>query len=52
MLFRSEELAKIWERSNLSTDQLLAHLQDWCAKAEASGIEPLVRMSRRIRSYA
>ena len=47
-----EELAKIWERSNLSTDQLLAHLQDWCAKAEASGIEPLVRMSRRIRSYA
>lgn len=47
-----EELAKIWERSNLNAEQLLAHLQAWCAKAEASGVEPLVLMSRRIRSYA
>ena len=47
-----EELAKIWERSNLNTEQLLAHLQAWCAKAESSGVEALVAMSRRIRSYA
>ncbi len=47
-----EELAKIWGRSNLSTEQLLAHLQAWCAKADASGIEPLMSISKRIRSYA
>lgn len=46
------ELGKIWERSNLNTEQLVAHLQAWCVKAEASGVEPLMTMSRRIRSYA
>jgi stearoyl-CoA desaturase (delta-9 desaturase) len=28
------------------------HLEDWCARAEASGIIPLQEFSRRLRSYA
>jgi len=46
------ELAAIWERSHVSRDQLLQQLQDWCARAEASGIEALSEFSLRLRSYA
>jgi stearoyl-CoA desaturase (delta-9 desaturase) len=47
-----KELAKLWERSNLSREQLVAHLQQWCQRAEASGIRSLQEISRRLRSYA
>jgi stearoyl-CoA desaturase (Delta-9 desaturase) len=47
-----QELAGLWERSNDSREQLLARLQDWCHRAEASGIAPLEKFSRRLRSYA
>jgi stearoyl-CoA desaturase (Delta-9 desaturase) len=47
-----EELGALWERSNASKEQLLHQLQDWCHKAEASGIASLVDFSRRLRSYA
>ncbi|MFI4939460.1 MAG: fatty acid desaturase [Burkholderiales bacterium] len=46
------ELAEIWERSHASRDQLLQLLQDWCVKAEASGILALREFSLRLRSYA
>jgi stearoyl-CoA desaturase (delta-9 desaturase) len=46
------ELAALWERSNASKEQLLRQLQDWCRRAEASGIAPLVDFSQRLRSYA
>lgn len=46
------ELAAIWERSNFSREQLLHLLQDWCARAEASGIRALQEFSFRLRSYA
>jgi stearoyl-CoA desaturase (delta-9 desaturase) len=46
------ELAAIWERSHVSSDQLLRQLQDWCARAEASGIRALQDFSLRLRSYA
>jgi stearoyl-CoA desaturase (Delta-9 desaturase) len=46
------ELSAIWERSNSSREQLLQQLQDWCARAEASGIRALQEFSRRLRSYA
>ena len=46
------ELTAIWERSHASRDQLLQQLQDWCARAEASGIEALREFSLRLRSYA
>ncbi len=46
------ELAAMWERSHHSSDQLLAQLRDWCARAEASGISSLQQFSLRLRSYA
>jgi stearoyl-CoA desaturase (Delta-9 desaturase) len=46
------ELAALWERSNASKEQLLRQLQDWCRRADASGIAPLVDFSHRLRCYA
>jgi stearoyl-CoA desaturase (delta-9 desaturase) len=47
-----QELARIWERSTLTTEQLVSQLKDWCERAETSGVEPLVAFSRRLRCYA
>ena len=52
LLAMRNELLALWERSNASKEQLLRHLQDWCRRAEASGIAPLVDFSQRLRSYA
>jgi stearoyl-CoA desaturase (Delta-9 desaturase) len=46
------ELTHIWERSSLSKEQLVKSLQEWCQKAETSGIEALRDFSFRLRSYA
>ncbi|GAB3548772.1 acyl-CoA desaturase [Noviherbaspirillum agri] len=46
------ELGAIWERSTASREQLLQQLQDWCARAETSGIKALQEFSLRLRSYA
>jgi stearoyl-CoA desaturase (Delta-9 desaturase) len=46
------ELVALWERSSASKEQLLRQLQDWCRRAEASGVAPLVSFSERLRSYA
>lgn len=46
------ELGAIWERSHASRDQLLQQLQDWCIRAEASGIKALQDFSLRLRTYA
>jgi stearoyl-CoA desaturase (delta-9 desaturase) len=47
-----DELVALWGRSSASKEQLLRQLQDWCQRAEASGIAPLADFSRRLRSYA
>ncbi len=47
-----DELHALWERSSASKEQLLRQLQDWCHRAESSGIAPLVDFSHRLRSYA
>jgi stearoyl-CoA desaturase (delta-9 desaturase) len=46
------ELARIWERGTASREQMLANLQDWIARAEASRIRALQEAALRIRSYA
>jgi len=46
------ELGAIWERSTSSREQLLQQLQDWCVRAETSGIKALQDFSLRLRSYA
>ena len=47
-----EELTQIWARSSASRDQLVRQLEDWCRRAEASGIDALEQFSRRLRCYA
>ena len=47
-----QELAALWTRSTDSSEQLLARLQDWCHRAEASGIPPLAQFSMQLRQYA
>ncbi len=47
-----QELASLWERSTESSEQLLARLQDWCHRADASGIAPLAAFSQQLRRYA
>jgi stearoyl-CoA desaturase (delta-9 desaturase) len=46
------ELGAIWERSHSTREQLLHQLQDWCSRAEASGIQSLRDFAHRLRSYA
>jgi stearoyl-CoA desaturase (delta-9 desaturase) len=46
------ELEQLWTRTNASAEQLLEQLRDWCQRAEASGIQELMRFSRTLRAYA
>ena len=46
------ELSALWSRSTESSEQLLARLQDWCRRAEASGIAPLAQFSLQLKRYA
>jgi len=47
-----QELIALWGRSTASSEQLLKQLDDWCHRAEASGIEALRDFSMRLRCYA
>lgn len=47
-----QELSKLWERSAASREHLLAELEDWCHRAEQSGIRELQAFSSRLKSYA
>ena len=47
-----QELVALWNRSSASRDQLVAQLQDWCRRAEDSGVGPLRDFATRLRSYA
>ncbi|MGL6039897.1 MAG: DesA family fatty acid desaturase [Deefgea sp.] len=47
-----QELTRIWERSSLNGNELVMQLQDWCARAEASGIQSLREFSLRLRAVA
>jgi stearoyl-CoA desaturase (delta-9 desaturase) len=46
------ELSALWERSSATREQLVVQLQDWCKRAEESGIRALQDFSTRLRSYA
>ncbi len=47
-----QELNALWERSTESSEQLLVRLQDWCHRAETSGIAPLAQFSLQLKRYA
>ena len=52
MVAMRHELAAVWRRSTATREQLVRQLQDWCRRAEASGIRPLMEFSQHLRSYA
>ncbi len=47
-----QELVGLWQRSSATKEQLLRQLEDWCRRAELSGIAALQDFSRTLRSYA
>jgi stearoyl-CoA desaturase (delta-9 desaturase) len=47
-----QELSTLWQRSTASKEQLVKQLEDWCHRAEASGISALRDFSLQLRSYA
>jgi stearoyl-CoA desaturase (Delta-9 desaturase) len=46
-----EKLRTIWSGTHVSNERLLQQLSDWCAEAEASGIQVLEDFAARLRSY-
>jgi stearoyl-CoA desaturase (Delta-9 desaturase) len=46
-----QELMVVWSRSAASKDQLVKQLEDWCRRAEQSGIDALREYSRTLRRY-
>jgi stearoyl-CoA desaturase (delta-9 desaturase) len=47
-----QELEALWQRSAASKENLVRQLDEWCKKAEESGIAQLKAFTRRLRSYA
>jgi len=45
-----EELRQLWTRTNVSAEQLVVDLQDWCRRAEDSGIAVLKEFSLQLRA--
>ena len=45
-------LQNIWSRTTANHEKLLAALQEWCARAEASGIQALQEFARLLRGYS
>ncbi|MGQ0579226.1 MAG: DesA family fatty acid desaturase [Betaproteobacteria bacterium] len=46
-----QELVMLWQRSTATKEQLLSQLEDWCHRAERSGIAPLREFSLTLRRY-
>ena len=51
LLNMREELKSVWEQTNLNAEQLRQKLQDWCHRAEDSGVAALRDISLRLRRY-
>ena len=46
-----QDLSALWDRSSNTTAQLVSLLEDWCKRAEKSGISGLPEFSLRLRCY-
>ena len=51
MVEMRRDLAALWQRSHVTKEQLIAQLQQWCQKAESSGMSGLQEFSLRLRRY-
>jgi stearoyl-CoA desaturase (delta-9 desaturase) len=47
-----DDLTAVWARSTATKEQLVHKLEDWCHRAETSGIAPLQEFSKQLRCYA
>jgi stearoyl-CoA desaturase (delta-9 desaturase) len=47
-----QDLIAIWQRSASTKEQMARDLEEWCRRAESSGIEALQQFSTRLRYYA
>jgi stearoyl-CoA desaturase (delta-9 desaturase) len=47
-----QDLTTLWSRSAVSKEQLVKQLEDWCRRAEESGIGALREFSRTLRCYS
>ena len=47
-----EQLKGLWDRSTAGQDKLVQRLQEWCTRAEQTGIETLQDFARRLRGYS
>jgi len=47
-----QRLRAVYERSGQSSEAMLEALRQWCAEAEASGIEALAQFAGRLKGYA
>ena len=52
ILSMRQDLTALWGRTTASEEQLAQQLEDWCRRAEESGIAALREFSRTLRSYA
>ena len=46
------DLARLWESSSATSEQLLADLRSWVQRAQQSGIDSLEQFALRLRRYA
>jgi len=46
-----EKLMDLWGQANVTNDQLVAQLKEWCNAAEASGVQVLQDFSQSLRGY-
>lgn len=46
-----QQLQEVWDRTSNSQEQLLRALQDWCQRAEATGIQALEDFARSLRGF-
>ena len=47
-----QDLCKLWKQSTLTKEQLIEELEEWCKRADRSGIVPLTNFSKVLRSYS
>ena len=47
-----QQLQQVWERTAAGQEQMIGALQEWCSRAEASGIQVLQDFARSLRSYS
>lgn len=52
MVQMRQDLVKLWDSSSATSEQLLHDLQEWCHRAQQSGIVSLQEFALRLRRYA